>query len=554
MLIRPIISILFSLLIITCLGQSNDTILNMVMSKPYFYNVIQEGNGRVFVGTSEGIFEMKGTTPRQYSSRKGYLTMNTKGEPVVDSNGIKYHRNTKFARLLPYQEVVREEYHAREGNIFYISSGGRLYIFDILNYRYSYTGHSFRSISKNLLSTYSGIYLNGKRLSAPAPVFTDGYVREYGERAFLCSYGLFVLEKQALATGKLIPGVNYFTYEDTGRKFINDIFPVPDEQGYLIASQEDLSIVDKNFKISRVLYKKKNGTEPITLIGGDSLETFFTDEGELLSFRYKANNTIFSKVKLPEPIMAGIFDNDQIYLVTRKALYRFNSGQILEKLSAFENAHTLCRINGSELVISSDIGLYLFNTVTRESSIIVKGVEFNRRALYVDNDILHAGSANGLYSITLQDIPSLVMMNKSELPKDKFTKDIEIAGIMLFLIIAMLIFLVFRYKRKLQTVETKLEVVSLNEVHVSKEKVEEFIRINLSNASLKSINEHFGTNTTQLYTILKPEKPGSIIQKIRMEIVDVMRKAGKSNLDVSQVTGLSVSYLKKLKNNIESSS
>ena len=51
----------------------------------------------------------------------------------------------------------------------------------------------------------------------------------------------------------------------------------------------------------------------------------------------------------------------------------------------------------------------------------------------------------------------------------------------------------------------------------------------------------------QLYTLLKPEKLGTIIQNFRMDRVKKMREEGKTNQEISEVTGLSVSYLKKIK-------
>jgi hypothetical protein len=82
---------------------------------------------------------------------------------------------------------------------------------------------------------------------------------------------------------------------------------------------------------------------------------------------------------------------------------------------------------------------------------------------------------------------------------------------------------------------------------LNKDMIEAFICQNLSTASIKSINEHFNTNTSLVYILLEPEKPGTIIQKLRLETVMEMKKSGADLQLISKTTGLSESYIKKMK-------
>lgn len=66
-------------------------------------------------------------------------------------------------------------------------------------------------------------------------------------------------------------------------------------------------------------------------------------------------------------------------------------------------------------------------------------------------------------------------------------------------------------------------------------------------ASIKSLLDEFKLNAPQLYAILKPDKPGSIIQQLRLDLVKKMREEGKPVNEIAEATGLSLSYLKKLK-------
>ncbi|MEY3432276.1 MAG: hypothetical protein RL131_212, partial [Bacteroidota bacterium] len=62
--------------------------------------------------------------------------------------------------------------------------------------------------------------------------------------------------------------------------------------------------------------------------------------------------------------------------------------------------------------------------------------------------------------------------------------------------------------------------------------------------------DHFNTNNSHIYKLIEPEKPGSIIQKLRLEKVIEMRKAGISVSKISEETGLSESYIKKIRTKI----
>ena len=117
------------------------------------------------------------------------------------------------------------------------------------------------------------------------------------------------------------------------------------------------------------------------------------------------------------------------------------------------------------------------------------------------------------------------------------------------------LFIIFRLRRKLKTAEDKIievrsEVMVIKEKKLDREMIEDFIRHNLPTASIKSINEHFKTNTSLIYALLEPEKPGTIIQKLRLELVAELKKSGADLQQISEATGFSESYLKKIKGSL----
>jgi hypothetical protein len=212
-------------------------------------------------------------------------------------------------------------------------------------------------------------------------------------------------------------------------------------------------------------------------------------------------------------------------------------------------------ISNTELVIATDDGLYRFNTLNLTLSPLIVGIEFNRRALFLKDNKLYAGSINGLYTIDVNDFDELVKRNKSEVTSIQLPHYIYIIIIGIGMLAVLLIYLLIRARKKLVTAET--QIVELNTTHteileslespLDREQIESYIRENLSTASLKSITSHFNTTTRHIYKIIEPEKPGSIIQKMRLELVMELKKSGVDPEQIAEATGLSVSYIRKIK-------
>jgi len=550
----PILLLLVVMISFQSNAQSMDTVLNAVISKPFFYNVLKGKENKIFAGTSEGVFEITGITIKPYSGEKGYITTDKEGLPILDKNGIKFYRGSAYSHLLPYPEMGSERsYHVGRENLFYLCSGGRLFIFDIIPYKYSYQNHSIRSISKDLVGTYSGIYLKNKKLPEPAPLFTDGYVRQIGARGFVCSYPLLILEKEAMESGNLLLGDNSFTYLEPDDLLISDIIASKNGQSYYISTLDKLILTDYSFEKDTILFKKNDKDLPIILIPGDVNRLYFTAREELLTLRF-SDHKISSVLKLEEPIQAGVFLGDQVYLITQSTLFRYNSEGKLEKLSQLEQAHTLLKVLGDQLLIGSNLGLFHYNLVSNNLSIVIKNVEFNKGALYsefdpinsVDN--IHAGSINGMYSFPLSNLPELIENNKSQIGQEPIlTKTYVLLGVG-FLLMALLLGLsTWIYRRKLKNANQIIDQLQRPNDELTREKLEEYILQNLSEVSIKTILDQFNLNAPQLYTILSPDKPGSIIQNLRMEMLKKMREEGKSATEIAKATGFSVSYLKKMK-------
>ena len=110
---------------ISAFPQFWDTSLLTLYSRPFYYNVVKAKDGKIYAGSSDGVFRLEETTQIKIDNRIGYLRIDSNGRVELNPNGIKYHHQTNFNHLLPYPTEKRDEYHTGKGNYFYITSGGR---------------------------------------------------------------------------------------------------------------------------------------------------------------------------------------------------------------------------------------------------------------------------------------------------------------------------------------------------------------------------------------------------------------------------------------------
>lgn len=518
----------------------------MVISKPYCYNVAQNKNGDVFLGTANGIFKLEGDNMIPFSPQSGYIKMDVNGNPDIDSAGISRYQSRKYLYLLPYPNEIREEYHTGNTNNFYVVSGGKLFVFDITLYSIQYRNQSIRSISKNLVGGYSGVYYKGNKLAFPN--YTDGYIREFGDTVFICYGGLMMITPDKTENFLIEPA--YFAVIDNVEiGTVDDIFYHDGTKEFIISSHKGVYVVGKDLKAPRKIYSCKPG-DPIVLFGSKYNNFLFSSGKTFFNYSFQNKQTIVVDSVANNIVSSAMLNLRNIYTLTSNKLYESLSSGFFNEITTFKEAHTLLALNEKELIISSNIGLFLYNVETNTTHTIISGVEFNRKALYLDSNKLYAGSVVGLYTFDVDKINAIIQHNEFKSTSETSFTNYLYWGIFIGLLFFALVFWMILLNKKLKRAEKEIITVRNgfyvdNEKNIDKATIEQFIRDNLANASIKSINEHFNTN--QLYAIFEPEKPGTIIQKLRLELVTEMKNSGLSIQEISAASGLSESYLKKLK-------
>lgn len=530
-------------------SQLRDTSLFTIYSRPFYFNVVKDWKGRIYAGSSDGMIQFKETSPVKINKKKGYLKIDQNGNIIIDTNGIKYHQQQSMMHLLPFPSEKRDEYHAGNENNFYITSGGRMHVYEILPYAYKLRNHSIRTISSNFIGTYSGIYYKNKLLDAPVSAFTDGYIREYNGKVFMCTNGLDVFDMDGFINGNRIMSIELPSdYNFTPAR---DIRYNNQYKKYIVASGNRLSILDSSLKSVVEIFKDPQQNEIVLLNEISKYNLFYFSSGNQLYLLDLSNNQIVQVNKIKETITDGNVQLQSKYLLATNGLYhQLGEGDFI-KMIELQKAHTMLTISETEFVISTDEGLYLYRQNENKLHVLIPGVEFNKKALFTEKNKLYAGSINGLYVLDLGQIENIIRHSEKIMSSDNLTKIPAWLFLSISIIFLFLLIILFKYKRRLKRIQEELKKSSEGDKKskLSRLEIETFIKENLQTASLKSIIAHFDTNNSMVYNLLAPSKPGDIIQQLRYEKVKELRSIGKSAKQIAEVTGLSDSYVRKIWNN-----
>jgi hypothetical protein len=527
--------------------QLRDTSLLTLHARPFFYNVVKAGNGDIYAGTSAGIYRMRESELERIDGQKGYLKIDRQGKPVIDPDGIRNHQSPEMTHLLPYPTLKRDLYLSGNDRNLYITSAGTMYVYEILPYGRAFKNHSIRTISSNFTGTYSGIYYRNRSLEEPVSSFTDGYIREYNGSVFMCTHGLDVFDMKSIETGtkpelqKLPPDFDFLP--------CRDIYYIESARNYLVASGNRLGIMDSGLQVARKVFQGKEGEETVLLNELKPYGSVFFSSGPRLYLYSSTNDRTDSLTTLAEPILDGIVKTRMQLLLTANGLYIQQGEKPFEKKLPLSKAHTIRSLNDQEYAIGTDEGLFHYDVNGNKLSTLIPGVEFNRRALFVEGSKLYAGTVNGLYIFDLSNLDKVIDFHDDTLNR-KRTERIPLWFTAAFIVmVSGLLFLNLRNRRQLQVMKEALDNIpqAATKAKLSREDIESFIRENLPTASLKSIISHFDTNNSMVYSVLAPEKPGDLIQKLRYEKVRNLSEEGKPVEEITAATGLSDSYIRKIR-------
>ena len=178
-----------------------------------------------------------------------------------------------------------------------------------------------------------------------------------------------------------------------------------------------------------------------------------------------------------------------------------------------------------------DKGLSIFEKTKKKiyDNYIIE--EFNKGAIYKENNKISFGSIHGVY--TIDDIKDF---EKSLIFKDfkiKNNKNFLYFGVFLFIFILIIIIRVLNKKN-----------ITDEQLILS---IKRFIRKNLSSVTLKMLEIEFNLDYNEINSINKNFKPAKYIKTERLDLTKKMLLNKKTISEISEKTGYSETYLLKNK-------
>lgn len=537
-------------------AQTEDTYdLEKVESDRSYYNFIETKN-TLYIGTSVGaVLINKNNETSIQKELIGYLSL--ENEKVI-SKGIYFghiidvNEEKKFNYLLPnpYKELVSR--HILFNNKLYLINSNKLFIFGKRNYSFTHDSLSVRSITPHYIGSYSGIYKNGSKL--PFPTYTDGFIREFQNETFICYEGLFrdsagIISNYSNPENKLVKIGNI----EIGAA--RDILKIENNQ-YILLTTTGIYLVNFSQKKIETIYKATKNDEKISFIKCETVNNmttrlFYSAQEKINYYVFQTKETITLLSLKNAQIQQAYFPNtiDKIYVLLNnrfsECILNTRTNQYTENILIPELRlpHNFL-INNHYAFISTNEGLHMYYLKSNSFYSNIIPFETNNLSLSLVNDTIKVGTVNGIANLSIDNINNIV---KEYIDKSTISTKVDKNNSFIYLIliqscaIIALILLIFKLKKKTPIAKPE----SLTQLP-TKENIISYINRNIISVSNKSICDHFNINAVKLYEILEDEKPGEIIRNLRVALVRKYRKEKKDEQFISENTGFSISYLKKV--------
>ena len=538
-------NILFGLfLMCSTKAFSQYELTKVIKENTYFYNGVAIEN-KVYFGSSSGIVEYK--DGEIYS-----INPKIKG-PIKIIGGVlqKGDDNRFFEYSDDYKNLIPE--NIRSSSLtslttvkrLYLFSKGSVYLFE-KNKAYLYPYPSIRTISKNYIGTYGGIFdSNKKPLSYPD--YTDGKIKDFGDLSFICWHGLTVLKNNEILKDYLDPDYSGVQISSQNLGSARDIEKIKDNEYILFTEigvyvinieQDTVEKILENGLPSGISFIERNEVKGLLTIffHNDKLIYKYTTSTKNLEPVFKSDTKIISSI--------GV-SNDDFFLLDQGLKFVEISKNKIKQIKDTINLSNDITTFENQILVTKNSGLDIYNPV---SDLYVENIivdEFNSKANFVDNETLFLGSTSGLYKLNKDNIYELYfnkLNNKEKIQAPEY----EYSKLEIILILLLIIFIVYIIVGTIKFYSIKSVVVATPETRNIYPEIETFIEENLSTVSIKMICRKFNLSALELYKLNPKIKPGELIRTKRVNKVRELRKKKISEQVISKRTGFSLSYLKKI--------
>ena len=525
--------ILFSFIFFT----NNTYTIDKVYEGKIFYNFVQYED-ELYVSSNKGVFKIE-------SSNNNSLLIFKKDIIGPIKTNFSKNQNYKIKFQSPVVEIKPPTFlnaitdYAFFNNSLFIIRRGKLVSFKKLSYEYS-PYESVRSITKNTVGSYNGIFINGKKLKKLK--YTDGQIKEFDSITFVCYKGLLSYENNKETI--IYRGNDKRNEKKYGN--IYDIFLI-NHPNYLVISSNGLYNYNSEMNTFDLIYSTQKEIIPARVnkndnkIGNNGVFSF-VDKNELISINV---NTLETKTlgnwleNNVDDILLCDVEPKNIYTISENKYlhyYKMNSDglELIEKTPINLTAHTISDI-GNLIFLSGNNGLSIYDKNKRKMFDGYILDEFNKNAVYKSENEISFGSIHGVYSFK----------NLNEFSKNLIFTDFKIEksykSEFFFFLIALFILITILVKK----------YNSSNKINVSREKlvlnIKNFIQNNLNSVTLKMLEDKFDLAYYEINSLDKDFKPAVFIKNSRKIKAQKMFFDKKSMSDIAQKTGYSETYLLKNK-------
>lgn len=431
--------------------------------------------------------------------------------------------------------------YAFHNNRLFIIRRGKLVSFKTLTYIYS-PYESVRSITKNAVGSYNGIFINGNKLKKLK--YTDGQIKEFDNITFVCYRGLLSYKNNKETI--IYRGNDKRNEKKYGN--IYDIFLI-NEPNYLIISTKGLYKFNLEMNSFNLIYEAKKQILPVRTNKNDNKlnnnEFSFVDNNEFISINVNTGDIKILKKWIDENINDILIsdtrdiDASNIYAISNyKYLkhYKYDSDglKLSGKTPIKLTAHTISDYDDL-IFLSGNNGLSIYDKNKRKMFDGYILDEFNKNAVYKGENEIALGSINGIYSFkNLKEFSKNLIFNDFKI-EPKFRYDILI--FVSFIIVVIILIYIKRNNSSKRNISR--EQLILN--------IKVFIRNNLSSVTLKMLEDEFDLAYYEINSLDKDFKPAKFIKNSRKIKAQKMFFENKSMSKVAQKTGYSETYLLKNK-------
>ena len=533
-----------------CFGSSAYHI-NSIKTDKIFYNVIVN-DYEVYVSSNHGIFmvDPSGVDLIIYDkSIKGKINPDLSR----NLNGFKINFiDSPVPVPEPYSGTVTD--FAYKGKYLYVVSKGDLIIYSSTQYEF-YPYGSVRSISENSVGTYSGVFINEKKLKKPG--YTDGQIKEFEETIFICYNGI----------AEFNDGQVKFLYNNDNSKFssakygtISDIFLIGDSNYLAISSKGIYYYKYKSNSFDLIYFVEKKIIPIRNKIENriqNNNEFHFIDNNKYLSIDTKSlkAKVLYDNFKYINLKTKVVHDNFKYKLTD--IIECSNDGNIFYGISEINSLLKFKKsTNGLELINTyplvskphtiSDFGDLVFLSSNNGLSILVKSTEeffdnvisdeFNKSAVYKTENKISFGSIHGVYKIeSITDFKKNLFLQSSIQTNNKSYEN----EILIFIFFSlMLVLILMTYKLTGNKNLSNLDMVK---------EIKNFIEENLATVTLVNIQDNFDIDYNSLNNLQEDFSPAKFIQYNRNIKAKEMFTENQPLSKISLITGYSQSYLIKNK-------